>query len=57
MSLVACETGWTLEYIKNLPLYQVLQVLAFKLDWEGNELKWKSGGGDKERLNKILESF
>ena len=57
MSLVACETGWTLEYIKNLPLYQVLQVLAFKLDWEGNELKWKSGGGDKERLKKILESF
>lgn len=53
MSLMACETGWELEYIKMLPLYQVLQVLAFKLDWEGNELKWKKANKRQWAIEEI----
>lgn len=55
LCLVANETGWELNYIKNLPLFQVLQYLAFTLNWQGNEIKWKNRDkASKRKLDKIL---
>lgn len=52
---MANETGWELNYIKNLPLFQVLQYLAFTLNWQGNEIKWKNRDkASKRKLDKIL---
>lgn len=50
-------TGWDLEYIRNLPFYQVLQLIAFSLNWEGNEIKWKRGDKhNRKRLDNILNN-
>lgn len=56
MCMATQKTGWTLEYIKTLPLYQLLQLVAGWLVWEGNDLKWVHAGGDRRRLRKILYS-
>lgn len=56
MCLVAHQTGWELDYIKSIPMYQVLQIIAFGLNWEGNEIKWSHNAGtnNRKRLDDIL---
>lgn len=52
--MVTQKTGWTLDYTKAVPLYQLLQLVAGWLVWEGNDLKWAHAGAARGRLREIL---
>lgn len=56
MSLTARMTGWHLDYIRAVPLYQLLQLVAGWLTWEGNELRWAHAGVAPARLAEVLDA-
>lgn len=54
MCMVTQKAGWSLEYTRAVPLFQLLQLVAGWMVWEGNDLKWAHAAGDRKRLRQIL---
>lgn len=54
MGMATKMTGWDLDYIRRLPLFELLQLTAAWLVWEGNDLRWSHAMNDAGRLRRIL---